>query len=219
MNMKFTSLTFLIAAVAGMSFSQAAYAGNGMRFDYAPNEFALEHPTGRHGGRAAENMPRVMVAPIAAGVVPKMHGLDNDFVSKPVPTPRPVVAAAPIAQPSVSAKVQVPNAFTSLFNPVKSDPSLVAAAPGQLPAFGAPNAQKLPTAPKPSMPALARNTHTSIAWTQPHKRPVAALAAAPFTLPEVKHQGSGYTIGATIPMATSTGASTKTSVSGIVVHH
>jgi len=220
MNIKFTSITLLIAAVAGMSFSQAAYAGDTMRFIYGSNDFALDRNTGRRGSRYAA--PHAVLPSVAAGAVPKMHGLDNDFVSKPAPPPpAPVVAAAPVARPSVSAQVHVPNAFTSLFNPVKSDALVAAAAPGQLPAFGAPNAQKLPAAPTPTMPNLARNTNTAIRLLTPqHRRPVAALAAVPFKMPEVKHQGSGYTIGSNIPtMSTSGGSSANASVHGVVVHH
>jgi hypothetical protein len=226
MNMKITSLTFLIAVVASMSFSQAVYAGEqrdmrGMRFDYAPNEFALEQNTGHRGGRAAANMPHVMVAPIAANSMPKSL-LDKDFVSKPAPaSPAPVVAAAPMARPSVSSQVHVPNAFTSLFNPVRSDAPTLATA-GPLPAFGHPNVAKLPAAPMPKAPTLTRGTHTAIAWTPQHKRPVAALAAAPaaeFKMPTTKGYSSGFVPGANIPYAASGGSSTNADVHGKVIRH
>lgn len=217
MNIKLSSITFLVAAVASISFSQqAAHAGNGMRFEYAPNEFALDAKTGRRGSRYAA--PHTEVAPIAAGSVPKNSLLNSDFVSRPAPPP--VVAAAPIAQPSVSAKVQAPSMFNSLFNPVKSDPGLVAANPGKLPAFGAPIAQSLPATPKAAEPR--RTTNTSIAWTKPHRPQPTALAAAPFKMPATKIQSSGFQLGQNIPTATNSGSSASTNVQGVIVskgHH
>lgn len=219
--MKITSLTLLIAAVAGMSFSQAAYASNGrgMRFDYDVNEFALDGATGHRGGRYAP--PHAVLPSVAAGAVPKSHMLDNDFVSRPAaPPPAPAVAAVPVAKPSVSAKVQVPNAFTSLFNPVKSDPALVAAAPGQLPDFGHPNVAKLPPIAAPKAPATHASTNTSIAWKPQHRHPVAALAAAPaFKMPETKGYHAGFTPYANIPLDTHTGSSANTAVIGKLMRH
>ncbi|MDR3616859.1 MAG: hypothetical protein P4L53_25100 [Candidatus Obscuribacterales bacterium] len=220
MNIKITSLTFLIAAVAGMSFSQAAYAadGRGMRFDYNYNEYALEAPTGRRGGRAAARMPHTEVAPIAANSMPKSLLMDKDFISKPAPPPpAPIVAAVPIAKPSTSMKASIPNLFNSVFNPVKSD--ALAAGPSKLADFGNPIVAKLPTPPMPKAPTIRTSTNTAIAWKQP-RRPTTVAMRAPeaFKMPAVMRQGSGYQIGQNIPMNTITGTSAHADVHGKVLY-
>ena len=222
MNIKLSSITFLVAAVASIGFSQqAAHAGGAnSRFAFAENTYILDQPTGRRGGSRYPGA-HVEVAPIAAGIAPKMKGFDDGFVSKPAPPPpAPVVAAAPIARPSVSAQVKAPSLFNSLFNPVKTPAEMVANAPGKMD-FGHPNA--LPAAPTPKMPTLAHSTNTAIKLMTPqHRHPVVAMhAPEAFKMPAVLHQGGGFAPTGNIPIEHSTGSSTSTNVQGVLMskHH
>ncbi len=124
---KFTSLSLILTAAAGFAFTQAAHASDedgstkANRFNFAPNIYKVEEPTGgRYRHALATFAPP---ASVRSGSVPKVSSVlgDPSFIKAVTPVAQPTVVATVVPKPA-----QLPKDFQSVFGKPISQVPLVA---------------------------------------------------------------------------------------------
>lgn len=174
---KVLSLALSTLTIAGVFalFSTNAAMAEGARFDYEPNQWAKDKPTGpKH-----RYMQHPNSGPAAGTVSKSVLGLTPSFLEKPKP-PQMVPASNPMMRPTTSVaarpmpRQEVKGQFNSKFGHPNQPAPLVASQPKQLPDFGSPRALNA----TPQQPAVQAEERVAAQLSKPvrARHPVAHSA-------------------------------------------
>jgi hypothetical protein len=220
MNVRLAALSIVLVASAGACPAFAGPQEGGMRFKYAPNIFPLEQPRVPQNDVSTGGKP---VHPAMEGKVPhgpSFLGVDPNFL-RPAPAPRQVQTHTQVAMHPSPVSINSP--FRSSFGAPEAPPPQ-AAQPKMLPSFGSPSALPQSSSnkavagklmPHKSQPVSANR---SVAGKLLPRRHPAGQPASALALKPIESYGFGYTPGRYMPVSSSSGMSTRTSLSGRILN-